>query len=103
MTFTGAPNEVKLMTLDPGHFHAALVQKAGFLAEQDNYLGASVMFRQARKVTSQYSQYFDDAERRSVEQGDSYAIDAASIEIVGKRESSGVRCWAASALALSSS
>jgi len=25
--FTGAPGEVKLMTLDPGHFHAALVQK----------------------------------------------------------------------------
>lgn len=27
MKFTGAANEVKLMTLDPGHFHAALVQK----------------------------------------------------------------------------
>ena len=26
-TFTGASGEVKLMTLDPGHFHAALVQK----------------------------------------------------------------------------
>ncbi len=26
--FTGAKNEVKLMTLDPGHFHAALVQKS---------------------------------------------------------------------------
>ena len=26
--FTGAPGEVKLMTLDPGHFHAALVQKS---------------------------------------------------------------------------
>ncbi|MFY9152871.1 MAG: putative oxidoreductase C-terminal domain-containing protein [Prolixibacteraceae bacterium] len=26
-TFTGAQGEVKLMTLDPGHFHAALVQK----------------------------------------------------------------------------
>lgn len=25
--FTGAPGEVKLMTLDPGHFHAGLVQK----------------------------------------------------------------------------
>jgi len=25
--FTGTPNEVKLMTVDPGHFHAALVQK----------------------------------------------------------------------------
>ncbi|UCH62600.1 MAG: oxidoreductase [Fidelibacterota bacterium] len=25
--FTGAENEVKLVTLDPGHFHAALVQK----------------------------------------------------------------------------
>lgn len=25
--FTGAKNEVKLMTIDPGHFHAALVQK----------------------------------------------------------------------------
>ena len=27
MSFSGAPHEVKLMTLDPGHFHAALVQK----------------------------------------------------------------------------
>lgn len=26
-TFTGAPGEVVLMTLDPGHFHAALIQK----------------------------------------------------------------------------
>ncbi|MGD9929083.1 MAG: putative oxidoreductase C-terminal domain-containing protein [Mangrovibacterium sp.] len=26
-TFTGAKGEVKLMTLDPGHFHAALIQK----------------------------------------------------------------------------
>jgi predicted dehydrogenase len=25
--FTGAPNEVKIMTLDPGHFHAGLVHK----------------------------------------------------------------------------
>lgn len=28
MNFTGAENEVKLITLDPGHFHAALVQKS---------------------------------------------------------------------------
>ena len=28
MKFTGAENEVKIMTLDPGHFHAALVQKS---------------------------------------------------------------------------
>ena len=28
MKFTGAKNEVKIMTLDPGHFHAALVQKS---------------------------------------------------------------------------
>ncbi len=27
MTFTGTDDEVKLITLDPGHFHAALVQK----------------------------------------------------------------------------
>ena len=26
--FTGAKGEVKLMTLDPGHFHAALIQKS---------------------------------------------------------------------------
>ena len=26
--FTGAKGEVKLMNLDPGHFHAALVQKS---------------------------------------------------------------------------
>jgi len=25
--FTGAKGEVRLMTLDPGHFHAGLVQK----------------------------------------------------------------------------
>lgn len=29
-TFTGAPGEVKLITLDPGHFHAALVQKSSY-------------------------------------------------------------------------
>ncbi|MCH9022380.1 MAG: oxidoreductase, partial [Planctomycetes bacterium] len=29
-TFTGAPNEVTLMTLDPGHFHAALIQKESY-------------------------------------------------------------------------
>lgn len=28
--FTGAPGEVKLITLDPGHFHAALVQKTSY-------------------------------------------------------------------------
>ncbi len=28
MKFTGAKGEVKIMTLDPGHFHAALVQKS---------------------------------------------------------------------------
>jgi predicted dehydrogenase len=28
--FTGAPAEVKLMTLDPGHFHAALIQKTSY-------------------------------------------------------------------------
>ncbi|MBN2009381.1 oxidoreductase [candidate division KSB1 bacterium] len=28
MIFTGAPGEVRLITLDPGHFHAALVQKS---------------------------------------------------------------------------
>ncbi len=28
--FTGADNEIKLMTLDPGHFHAALVQKSQY-------------------------------------------------------------------------
>jgi predicted dehydrogenase len=30
MSFTGAQGEVKLMTVDPGHFHAALVQKTMF-------------------------------------------------------------------------
>ena len=29
-TFTGAKHEVKIMTLDPGHFHAALVQKTQY-------------------------------------------------------------------------
>ena len=29
-TFTGAEGEVKLITLDPGHFHAALVQKVSY-------------------------------------------------------------------------
>lgn len=28
--FTGVPGEVKLLTLDPGHFHAALVQKTSY-------------------------------------------------------------------------
>ena len=28
--FTGAAGEVKLITLDPGHFHAALVQKVSY-------------------------------------------------------------------------
>ncbi len=28
--FTGAPGEVRLITLDPGHFHAALVQKIAY-------------------------------------------------------------------------
>ncbi|MFH5883463.1 putative oxidoreductase C-terminal domain-containing protein [Halalkalibaculum sp. DA3122] len=28
--FTGAPGEVKLMTVDPGHFHASLVQKYSY-------------------------------------------------------------------------
>ena len=28
--FTGAQGEVKLITLDPGHFHAALVQKVSY-------------------------------------------------------------------------
>ena len=30
-TFTGAKGEVKLITLDPGHFHAALVQKNNYV------------------------------------------------------------------------
>ena len=30
MKFTGAKGEVKLLTIDPGHFHAALVQKTMF-------------------------------------------------------------------------
>ena len=29
-SFSGAPGEVKLITLDPGHFHAALVQKNSY-------------------------------------------------------------------------
>lgn len=29
-SFTGAPGEVKLITLDPGHFHASLVQKVSY-------------------------------------------------------------------------
>lgn len=59
VTFTGANGEIKLMTLDPGHFHASLVQKSmydqvsptvyvyskegseldAFLASIDNYNG----------------------------------------------------------------
>lgn len=30
MKFSGASNEIKLITLDPGHFHAALVQKYSY-------------------------------------------------------------------------
>lgn len=39
--FTGAPGEVKLITLDPGHFHAALVQKISYpQVNQDVYVYA---------------------------------------------------------------
>lgn len=34
--FTGAPGEVKLITLDPGHFHAALVQKSSYPQVSDD-------------------------------------------------------------------
>lgn len=34
--FTGARGEVKIMTLDPGHFHAALVQKSMYLQVDSN-------------------------------------------------------------------
>lgn len=36
--FTGAPGEVKLITLDPGHFHAALVQKNSYQQVADEVL-----------------------------------------------------------------
>ena len=43
--FTGAPGEVKLITLDPGHFHAALVQKVSYpQVSKDVYVYAPVGF-----------------------------------------------------------
>lgn len=44
--FTGAKGEVKLMTLDPGHFHAALVQKS--------------MYDQVNPIVSVYAPESDD-------------------------------------------
>lgn len=42
-SFTGAPGEVKLITLDPGHFHAALVQKSAYpQVSNDVYVYAPV-------------------------------------------------------------
>ena len=43
--FTGAPGEVKLVTLDPGHFHAALVQKVSYpQVSKDVYVYAPTGF-----------------------------------------------------------
>lgn len=43
--FTGAPGEVKLITLDPGHFHAALVQKVSYpQVSKDVYVYAPAGF-----------------------------------------------------------
>lgn len=43
--FTGAPGEVKLITLDPGHFHAALVQKLSYpQVSKDVYVYAPTGF-----------------------------------------------------------
>lgn len=43
--FTGAPGEVKLITLDPGHFHAALVQKVSYpQVSKDVYVYAPIGF-----------------------------------------------------------
>ena len=43
--FTGAPGEVKLITLDPGHFHAALVQKVSYpQVSKDVYVYAPTGF-----------------------------------------------------------
>jgi predicted dehydrogenase len=46
--FTGAEGEVKLVTLDPGHFHAALVQKE--------------MYKQVNPVVAVYAPAGDDLE-----------------------------------------
>lgn len=43
--FTGAPGEVKLIMLDPGHFHAALVQKVSYpQVSKDVYVYAPTGF-----------------------------------------------------------
>lgn len=43
--FSGAPGEVKLITLDPGHFHAALVQKVSYpQVSKDVYVYAPTGF-----------------------------------------------------------
>lgn len=47
--FTGAPGEVKLVTLDPGHFHAALVQKVSYpQVSKDVYVYAPTGFEIGR-------------------------------------------------------
>lgn len=44
--FTGAPGEVKLITLDPGHFHAALVQKVSY-PQVSKGVGLKAILRQS--------------------------------------------------------
>ncbi len=55
-TFTGAEGEVKLITLDPGHFHAALVQKTSYpQISRDVYVyspGGSDLDEHLAKITS---------------------------------------------------
>jgi predicted dehydrogenase len=53
MKFTGAPGEIKLITLDPGHFHAALIQKFPYAQVDSNVrvyapAGAELEAHQAR-------------------------------------------------------
>ena len=49
--FTGAPGEVKLITLDPGHFHAALVQKVSYpQVSKDVYVYAPTVYRDSTHV-----------------------------------------------------
>ena len=61
--FTGAPGEVKLITLDPGHFHAALVQKIAYPQVDTNvyvYAPAGDDLRQHLERIEQYNTRADD-------------------------------------------
>jgi predicted dehydrogenase len=64
--FTGAPGEVRLITLDPGHFHAALVQKTAYPQVDTNvwvYAPQGDDLRQHLERIEQYNTRAEDPTR----------------------------------------